>query len=105
MNIRHLQSLVLIDKVLKYLHEEKETAIKETFSYLVGPMVWEHIKDSFCTSYDFDDDLYIIFSCPNRYREDVNKKLQDVFGASFDYGSGDNYVEYQISSAYIHTLR
>jgi hypothetical protein len=102
--IRQLQDLLLIDKVLKVLHEEKEYYIENCFRQLVGPMVWEHIE-FFSSSYDFDDDLYIVFSCRNKYRNDVNSKLKDVFGESFESNYGDNYTDYQISMAYIMGIK
>lgn len=103
--MKHLQDLLLIDKVLKVLHEEKEAQIKNIFHQLVGDMVWEHIRDTFSTSYDFDEDLFITFMCSNRYRRDINNKLKDVFGDTFDYGGGDNYVEYQIRANTILGIR
>jgi len=101
--IKRLKDFLLIDKVLKVLHEEREQNIAFVFQQLIGNMVWEHIEFFNC-SYDFDNDVYITFTCDNKYREDINKKLEDIFGATFDYGGGDYYTEYQIPSSYIFEM-
>ena len=102
--IKKLQDFLLIDKVLKILHEEKEQNIAFVFRQLIGDMVWEHIE-FFNSSYDFDDELYITFSCDNKYRKDVNNKLKDVFGEEFDYGGGDYHTDYQIPASYIFGIK
>ena len=103
--VQRLKDLILIDKVLKVVHEEKEQQIKQIFVHLVGYMVWEHIKDYFATSYDYEDDLYITFMCQNKYRKDVINKIEEIFGNSYIEDFGDNYTEFRISAATILSMR
>ena len=42
--IKRLKDFLLIDKVLKVLHEEREQNIAFVFQQLIGDMVWEHIE-------------------------------------------------------------
>ena len=98
---RSLCRCLTVEKTLKFLYEEKEQMIRSYFSYLVGDLCWNVIKDSFHVDFDYDDDVYLVFNCDNRYAQDVGKKLKEIFGASFDYDCGDNYIEFQIRAEYI----
>ena len=98
---RSLCQCLTVEKTLKFLYEEKEQMIRSYFSCLVGDLIWNVIKSSFRVDFDYDDDVYLIFNCNSRYAKDVGKKLKEVFGASFDYGGGDNYIEFQIRAEYI----
>lgn len=101
-----------VEKTLKFLFEEKEQTIRSFFSCLVGDLVWNVIKDSFCIDFHYDDcidfyddDIYLTFNCENRYVKDVEKKLEEVFGTSFSYDYGDNYSEFKIGANYILNMR
>lgn len=99
--IKKLQDFLLIDKVLEILHEERKQSIAFLFQQLIGNTVWEYIEFFNCAY--IDNNIYITFICDNKYREDINKKLEDVFGTSFDYNSGC-YTKYRIPSSYIFKM-